>query len=132
MVDPAITAAIVASIVSITFGSLVAGLRYIFGIQLATKNDVDKKIAGSEIGAEDKFNEIYTRLDKTGEKLEHIEELIMGSEYQVSEGMLEVVLMNRDYLEDHKDRIKRIEHIQIKIRRKQEDDGQQSDNSEKH
>jgi len=120
MVSEPVFTALVAGSVTVILGTLVSVWRYVFGVQLATKTEVEQKIAQSQqIPAEN--NEIIAALDEHGNQLDEIEDLILGGEYQVDDGMLEVVRKNVDDIDEHGDRIDSIERIQLKIRRREDD-----------
>lgn len=119
MVSEPVLAAIIAAVVTLFLSALASAVRYVFGVRLVTTDRVDEKIATANRQRQTDFDAIIERLDEHGEKLSEIESLIMGGEYQVSDGMLEIVEANRDVSEDHESRIKGVERIQLKIRRRQ-------------
>lgn len=119
-----LTAAFTAAIVTAAIGLVLTALRYVFDVQLATQSDVDEKIEAANADRQDDFDEILTRLDEHKEVLTDLEELIMGSEYQVSDGMLELVEINAEEIESHDERIDGVERIQLKIRRRQAAEGE--------
>lgn len=119
MVSEPVLAAIIAAFVTLFLGALASALRYVFGVRLATTELVDEKIATANRERQTDFDAIIERLDEHGEQLSEIEDLIMGGEYQVSDGMLEIVEANREVSEDHESRIEGVERIQLKIRRRQ-------------
>lgn len=112
-------AAVTAAVVTALIGLLLTTLRYVFDVQLTTEGDVRRMIAEVNASRQDDFDEIIRRLDDHKEALENLEQLIMGGEYQVSDGMLELVEINAEDIEDHDERIDGVERIQLKIRRRQ-------------
>jgi hypothetical protein len=106
-----LTAALVSVFVTVLIGGSLTVIRFVFGVELLTTRDIEKRDA-----------EIMDTLDDHTERLEEIETLIMGGEYQISDGMLEVVHDTSDDVDDHEKRIEGIERIQLKIRRRQQGD----------
>jgi hypothetical protein len=105
-------AAVVAALVTVALGALITALRYVFGVELLTTDDVDRMIADEKAIHQDDVDAIFERLDR-------LEDLLMGGEYQIDDGMLELVELNADSIEDHDERIDGVERIQLKIRRRQ-------------
>lgn len=110
--EPAVTAAIVAGVTVFILSGLSSVARYTFGIEIPTHREVDNKIEVADEELEEGFDEICDKLDENTEQLNKLEDLILGSEYQVDDGMLELV-------EGHEERIEGVERIQLRIRRRQ-------------
>jgi hypothetical protein len=113
--------AIVAALVTLLLGGLATVFRYIFNIELITEKKVDEKIQAANAERQNDFDRISEKLDNQETQLQEIRDLIMGGEYQVSDGMLEIVEMNRKDVEEHEERIEGVERVQLKIRRRQRD-----------
>lgn len=113
--------AVVAALVTIILTGGVSILRYIFDIQLITKGEVNEQIEDADRKLEEQIDEIIYKLEEHSNQLSEIEKLIMGGEYQISDGMLELVEMNEEEIEDHESRIEGVERIQLKIRRRQQE-----------
>lgn len=121
MVSPEVIAAVTAAVVTILIGGLLTTLRYVFDVQLMTEADVEAKIAAANSQRQQDFDTIIERLDSQSKALANLEELIMGGEYQVSDGMLELTQVNAEDIAEHEERIDGVERIQLKIRRRQEE-----------
>lgn len=121
MASPQIVAAVTAALVTTLIGALLTTLRYVFDVQLMTEADVEAKIAAKNNQRQQDFDTIIKRLDSQSEALSSLEELIMGGEYQVSDGMLELTQINADDIAEHEERIDGVERIQLKIRRRQQE-----------
>lgn len=113
--------AVIAAIVTVVLTGAMSAIRYAFNIQFLRIGQVEEKIEESDKEIGTKFDELGERLDKQNEQLSNIEDLILGGEYQVSDGMLELVEVNNEDIEDHEDRIEGVERIQLKIRRRQKE-----------
>jgi hypothetical protein len=117
--EPAVAAAIVATVITFGIGGAVAALRYTFGVQLVTRPEVEKQISDAVKSLNDQDKEIIERLDEHGEKLDRVEALVVGGEYEINDGMLELIETNADDIDDQGERITDVERIQLKIRRRQ-------------
>jgi erythromycin esterase-like protein len=118
--NPSVVAAIVAACITAAIGAIIAALRYVFGVELVTEPEVDDRIADAVDSLQEQDNEIINRLDKHGETLDRVEALVVGGEYHINDGMLELIETNADELDDQGERITDVERIQLKIRRRQE------------
>jgi erythromycin esterase-like protein len=127
--NPSVAAAIVATLITFAIGGPIAALRYTFGVRLVTEPQVDDRIADAVESLQDQDERIIERLDEHGKTLDRVEALVVGGEYQINDGMLELIETNQDELEDQDERITDVERIQLKIRRRQEepDDGGDED-----
>lgn len=119
MVSPEVTAALIAAVVTVILGAAATVFRYVFGVSLVTEDQL-KDLIDDEVDSVDaETGQIMESLDRQGEQLNDIEELILGGEYQVTDGMLTLVQQNVEDIEDHGSRIDSVERIQLKIRRRQ-------------
>lgn len=121
LVESATIVAIISTVVTVTITGLIAAGRYLFDLQLITRPDLEERIAEAQKGTDERDEKIMHTLEEHTRKLDNIETLIMGSEYQVSDGMLEIVERSEEELEDHDSRIEGVERIQLKIRRRQKE-----------
>lgn len=117
--SPSVVAAVTAAFVTALLGALATTLRYVFDVQLVTSDEVEDKIESATGNFHDDLDDIIGRLDDHSEHLDRLEDLLMGGEYQISDGMLELIEVNADEIEDHDERIDGVERIQLKIRRRQ-------------
>lgn len=121
-VSPTVAAAIIATLITVGIGGLVAAVRYVFDVQLVTEPEVDRRVVDAVESLQEQDEEIAKTLDEHGDKLDRLEELVLGGEYQISDGMLELIELNAEDIDDHEGRITDVERIQLKIRRRQAED----------
>lgn len=110
MTDPAVIAAVAGAVTTAALTVLVAVFRYVFSSALVTQAEVNR----IEEDHRKRDEKIIERLEDRADHLDEIEELILGSEYQVSDGMLEVVQSNESD-------VRSVERIQLQIQRRQEE-----------
>jgi hypothetical protein len=106
--SPAVIAGLAGAVTTAALTVLVAVFRYVFSPTLVTQAEVNR----IEEDHRERDAEIMECLEDRADQLDEIEELILGSEYQVSDGMLEVVQANESD-------IRGVERIQLRIQRRQ-------------
>lgn len=117
-----LVSATVATLVAVLIGGSITAARYVFGVELVTKPQLEDQLEANVEAREAQDERFEKQFDEINEQLRELRELIMGSEFQVSDGMLEIVEMNRESIDEHGERISDVERIQLKIRRRQEHD----------
>lgn len=111
--------AVVAAIVTIVLGGGITALRYTFNVRFVTERDMREQVDAVDEKSDERYGDVIERLDEHSNKIEEVRDLIMGAEYQVNGGMLELVTKTEEDVEDYGDRIDGVERIQLKIRRRQ-------------
>lgn len=110
MTSPALIAGLAGAVTTAALTVLVVVFRYVFSPALVTQAEVNR----IDEARRERDEEIIECLEDRADHLDEIEELILGSEYQVSDGMLEVVQANESD-------VRGVERIQLRIQRRQEE-----------
>jgi hypothetical protein len=105
MVSPSV----VAALVTFALGILGAAARYVFDVRLVRDSDIEDEYGQRFDELSARLDTISNRLDEQDDQLSELESLVVGNDYDASNGLVELIEENTELSRQNLEHIRSLE-----------------------